>query len=80
MKLNYSQKILILSLVLFIGVLILDIVFSNLLFGKIVNINNKNRQLDLSTQEREREIVLKDSIISTQGEREKLEQYFFPFL
>jgi len=76
MKLIYSKKILILASGFFIGTLVLNIIFANLLFNKIVNINNKVKQLDISSQERERELNLKDSIADSKVERERLEQYF----
>ena len=76
MKLNYSKKILIISVVTFLCVLILDIVFTNLLINKIYSINDKVKQLDISSREREKELNLKDSISSSKIEREKLQRYF----
>jgi Tfp pilus assembly protein PilO len=78
MKLNYSKKILIFSLVVFLVVLILNVVFINLLLGKIVNINDKVRQLEISSTERLKEITLRDSILNSKEEREKLVTYFIP--
>jgi hypothetical protein len=76
MKLTYSQKILILSALVFIGVVVLDVIFTNLLLGKIVGINDKVKQLTISSQERERNFVLQDLVANTKEERTKLEQYF----
>lgn len=76
MRLSYSQKILILSSVTLVIIVILDIIFTRLLMDKIVSINDKVKQLDFSTQERERALDLKDSIISTISDREKLDKYF----
>jgi hypothetical protein len=76
MKLIYSRKIFILAITFFAGVLALNIIFANLLFNKIVNINNKVKQLNISSQERERELNLRDSIADSKAERERLEQYF----
>jgi hypothetical protein len=78
MKLNYSKKIFIASIIILVVIVVLDVVFSDLLFNKIISINNKVRQLDISSQERERELMLKDSIVSTKEEREKLITYFVP--
>jgi len=76
MKLAYSKKILLLSITILIVTLVLDFIFINLLLGKIININNKVKQLDISSQEREKELNLRDSIANTTLEREKLESYF----
>ena len=76
MKLNYAKRILLLSLVIFLGVLVLDIIFTNLLLTKIISINDKVRQLVISSEEREKELTLKDSILSSVEEREKFDQYF----
>ena len=71
MKLNYSKKVLVASLITFVCVLALDIIFTNLLLDKIVSINDKVRQIDISSREREKELNLKDSIASSKNEREK---------
>jgi hypothetical protein len=76
MKLNLSKKILIVSIIVFIIILVLDGLFTNLLIGKIYNINNNITQLNLSSQERERELNLKDSVLGSKLEREKLLSYF----
>ena len=76
MKLNYAKKVLIVSVITFVCVLILDIVFTNLLFNKILSINDKVKQIDISSREREKELNLKDSIASSKVEREKLNEYF----
>ena len=76
MKLTYSQKILILSSIVFITVVVLVSVFSNLLLGKITDINDKVKQLDISSQERLKALTLKGLISSSETEREKLNQYF----
>ncbi len=76
MRLNHSKKIFILSLISFFCVLILSIVFTNLLLDKIISINDKVKQLDISSRERERELNLKDSIASSKIERENLGGYF----
>ena len=76
MKLNYSKKVLVASLITFVCVLVLDIIFTNLLLDKIVSINDKVRQIDISSREREKELNLKDSIASSKNEREKLLGYF----
>lgn len=76
MKLNFSKKILLISVIVFVMVFVLDIIFVNLLLGKITSINNKIKQLDISSRERERELNLKDSIASTNSERTELLGYF----
>lgn len=76
MKINYFKKILIIAVLTFVVVLILDFVFTNILLGKIISINDKVRQLDISSQERERELSQKDSVASTEAERAKLAGYF----
>jgi len=76
MKLNYSKKILILSIITFIIVLTLNLIFSSLLFGKIVDINNKVKQLDISSQERLKELNLKNLIAGTESDRKALDEYF----
>ena len=78
MKLNYSKRILIVSILAFALVLILDITFTNLLSGKIRSIQDKNKQIALSSQERERNLALKESVINSEAERQVLEQYFVP--
>jgi len=76
MKLNYSKKILIMSVILFIGVIVLDIIFTGLLLTKIISINDKVKQLDISSQERLRELNLKEAISSSMINRDKLSGYF----
>ena len=76
MKLNYSKKILIISTVIFLVIFILNIISCNLLWTRIVSINDKIRQIDISTQERGREMVLRDLIANTREQREKLSSYF----
>lgn len=69
---------LILAGIVFLGILILNIIFTYLLVNKVDDINNKVRQMNISSQERERELNLKDSIVSTEGGRVELEKYFIP--
>jgi hypothetical protein len=76
MKLNYSKKIFILVIIFFVLTITLTIIFSNLLVGKIVGINDKVKQLMISSAERERDLNLRDSIASSVAERQKLDQYF----
>jgi hypothetical protein len=76
MKLNYSKKILIISVIIFFIIFVLNIIFSNLLWIKIVSINDKVKQIDISTQEREREMILRDLLANTKEQREKLNLYF----
>ncbi len=76
MKLNHSKKILILAIPIFFLVLILNIVFVYLLLSTIDSVNNKVRQLNISSQKREEELLLKGLISSFSSEREKLSQYF----
>jgi Tfp pilus assembly protein PilO len=76
MKLNYSQKIFLVSLIIFVMVFILNIIFSSLLWNKVLDINDKTKQINISTQEREREVNLKDLLIKTATDREKMNQYF----
>ena len=76
MKLNYSQKILTASVVIFFSVLNFDAIFTNLLISKIYDINDKVSQLNTSSFERERELNLRDSVASTKLDREKLSGYF----
>lgn len=76
MKLDYSKKILIVSIAVFTAILVLAVIFSNLLFGKINSINDKVSQLSASAQEREKALSLKDSIDNSTTDRLKLEKYF----
>lgn len=76
MKLTYSKRILILSIIVLAVVLALDIIFTEMLLSKIININEKVKQLNLSSQEREKELTLRESIVSSKDEREKLLTYF----
>ena len=76
MKLNYSQKILTASVVIFFSVLTFDAIFTNLLISKIYDINDKVSQLNTSSFERERELNLRDSVAGTKLDREKLSGYF----
>ncbi len=76
MRLIHSKKILIVSIVVFVCVVVLSFVFTNLLLGKIVSINDKIKQLEISSQKREEELTLKDSVSSTKLDREKLMGYF----
>lgn len=76
MKLNYSKKVLIISIVTLLIVLILDIIFTNLLYGKILSINDKIKQIDISSLQREKELNLRDSIATSKTDREKLKEYF----
>ncbi len=76
MKINYSKKILIISLSIFVVVLVADIVFGNLLYNKIISINDKIKQLEISSQERLNELTLRESITGSEANREKLGEYF----
>jgi hypothetical protein len=76
MKLNYSKKILIVSIVVFLGILAVDIIFTGLLLNKIASINNKIKQLNISTKEREAEFDMREILNKTEAERNKLESYF----
>lgn len=76
MKLSYSHKVMIVSVSLLVLVLIADIVFTRLLMSKIVSINDKVKQLDISSQERLKELTFRASVDSSKVEREKLESYF----
>lgn len=78
MKIDYTKKILIVSVAALIIVLVLDFIFTNLLLTKIVGINDKVKQLVLSSQERERNLNLKETIMSSEAERAQLEKYFVP--
>jgi Tfp pilus assembly protein PilO len=76
MKLNYSKKILIVSVVIFLVIFVLDIISFNFLWAKIVSLNDKVKQIDISTKEREKEMTLKDLILKTKTEREEFDRYF----
>lgn len=76
MKIKNSQKILIFSIIVFIVIVILDTVFGNLLLNKIVDINDKVKQQELSSQSRLQELLLRDSIDSSVLERDQLNNYF----
>jgi len=76
MKLNYSKKVLILSIVILIIVLLLNGIFLYLLINKINNVNNKVKQLNISSEKRETDLILKDSVLGLSAEREKLSHYF----
>jgi Tfp pilus assembly protein PilO len=76
MKIVFSKKMLILSIVILAVTAVLDAVFTQLLVGKINSINDKVKQLEISSQERLKELTLKDSIAGSKAEREKLLSYF----
>ena len=76
MKINYSKKILLLSAIVLLLILVLDIIFTNLLMSKIININDRVKQLNISSREREKELNLKDAIVSSEAERKKITEYF----
>lgn len=76
MKLNYSKKIFIMSVLLLLLILIFNIIFLYLLFSKIESVNNKVKQLNISTEKRATDFILKDSVLSLSEEREKLSNYF----
>ena len=76
MKLNYSSKILILSAILFVGILALNVATMNLLLKEIDSVNYKIKQLEETAREIEKGLSLKDSLASSQLERERLTEYF----
>ena len=59
-----------------VGVITLVIIFTNLLLGKIFSINDKVKQMTLSSIERERNISLKESIHNSEKDRIELAKYF----
>jgi Tfp pilus assembly protein PilO len=78
MKINFSKKILILSILLLLAISVLDVIFINLLIDKIYSIKDKENQLNISTQEREKELLLRESIGNSVVNRALLEEYFVP--
>lgn len=76
MKLNYTKKIFIISAAVLVGIIILVLVFTNLLLGKIYSINDKVKQMTISSIERERNISLKESIHVSESDRGELAKYF----
>lgn len=76
MKLVFSKKILILAIGVLIIIVTLNITFASLLINNVSKINGKIEQLDISSQERERELNLRDSISNTIDGRKKLTDYF----
>ena len=76
MKLNYSSKILILSAILFVGILALNVATMNLLLKEIDSVNYKIKQLEETAREIEKGLSLKDSLARSQLERERLTEYF----
>lgn len=76
MKINFAQKVLLLFVLIFILVLAGNIVVGNFVYKKISDINNKIKQVTLSAEERERAAVLKDSLLNSEIDRDKLEEYF----
>lgn len=76
MKLNYSQKMLVISTVIFVGVLVLNIIFINLLLNLVTGFNDKTQQLDNSFQVLQKETKLKDVIANSKEAGEKLSLYF----
>ena len=76
MKIKYSKKIFVISLVGLIVVLVLDIVFTNFLIQKIISINNKIKQINISSLEREKELVLEGLVANSDSNRQELEKYF----
>lgn len=76
MKINFSRKILIFSIIFLLIVVILNVFFINLSIVKIRDIKDKENQLNISTQEREKELLLKESIGNSIVNRALLEEYF----
>ena len=76
MKITYVNIIFVLSVVLATIVISADVISISKVFDEIVGINDKVKQLDFSSQERERMMSLKDSIASTKLERGTLNGFF----
>jgi hypothetical protein len=76
MKFDYTKKILLMAILVFLAVVTAVVIFSDLLLDKVVDINDKVRQLEISSQERLKELSLKDSVVSSEEERKKLAEYF----
>ena len=76
MKLNYSKKILIFSGLILFFVLLGNVVSFNFLIDKVLSINNKVAQVEISTKQRERNVSLTDSVQASQVGREILNTYF----
>jgi hypothetical protein len=76
MRLNYSKKIFIVSIIIFVAVLVLDIIFINLLITRITSITDRVSQLNISSQQREKELFLADFISNSATERANLDKYF----
>ena len=56
--------------------MVLDVVFTSLLLKRIVGINDKVKQIDISSRQREKELTMKDVIASSKEDRENLDKYF----
>ncbi len=76
MRINYSKKVLGFSFIVAVIVIILVAIFCSLLIEKIVGINDKVKQIEVSSQERERSATLRVSVANTQEGRENLNKYF----
>jgi hypothetical protein len=79
MKINNSQKFLLISVMLLFVVLIFNAIFIYLLVDKIYDIKDKENQLNLSLKEREKEILLKEAVDDSTLERAELENYFVKY-
>jgi Tfp pilus assembly protein PilO len=66
------------SLIIFVIILTLNIVFTTLLLNKIVGINNLVNEQNIISQTKMKEFKLSDSIENTKIDREKLIKYFIP--
>ncbi|MEI6528097.1 MAG: hypothetical protein WCO10_00275 [bacterium] len=74
---KYSTKIIFSVAVAILSISVIgSAVFSYLLVDKINNINDKIKQMDLSTQERNKQGAQKMSVVDTEADRAKLESYF----
>lgn len=76
MKSNHSKIILIISVLTILAVIVLNVIFTNMLLNKIVAINDKIKQIDFSSQERENALAVKESVLSSVKERAELATYF----
>jgi hypothetical protein len=76
MKFDYTKKILIISILVFVTIVIEDIVFTNTLVSKIISINSKTVEMNVIAEEKIRETNLGESIAETEVERKLLDQYF----
>jgi Tfp pilus assembly protein PilO len=76
MKIKYSQKVLGSFVIIFLLILTANIIIGRMSIKQIESINNKIRQVTLSSEEREKLLALKESLTNSEEDRKLLDKYF----